>query len=61
MIAGDEYETGGGVMLRLAVTVVPGKQGSAGLSEMPEPPAADGGRPHHDRQPPRGRLGPDVR
>jgi threonine dehydrogenase-like Zn-dependent dehydrogenase len=26
----------------LAITVVPGKQGSAGLSEVPEPPAADG-------------------
>jgi Lsr2 protein/alcohol dehydrogenase-like protein len=26
----------------LAITVVPGKQGSAGLSEMPEPPADDG-------------------
>ena len=26
----------------LAITVVPGKQSSAGLSEVPEPPAADG-------------------
>jgi glucose 1-dehydrogenase len=26
----------------LAITVVPGKQGSVGLSEVPEPPAADG-------------------
>jgi D-arabinose 1-dehydrogenase-like Zn-dependent alcohol dehydrogenase len=26
----------------LAITVIPGKQGSVGLSEMPEPPVADG-------------------
>ena len=26
----------------LAITVIPGKQGSVGLSEMPEPPASDG-------------------